>query len=215
MDDPGPEFEVEIRCHFQNREEAFRVLPFLRDCLTSEISWSTHFYGESLFRSGQLLRASEIVGEGRRRYYIGWKGSDIGTFANIREEIDEEITEGIAGSAIIRRLGGGSDFLTHESVIDELERLGHRRFMAFHGNDVSGHCEALDLKLKLMRCAALRWPLLVELEKNARTEAEAQQREAELMEVSRTFGLERRLVKEEPPALLYETLHPDKQSGSS
>lgn len=53
-------FEIEIRCHFGSDEEAYRVLPFLNSCLQNENTWVTTFYGIELFRSGQLLRASDV-----------------------------------------------------------------------------------------------------------------------------------------------------------
>ena len=37
---------------------------------------------------------SKTIVDGKTKYYLGWKGCDTGTFANIREEIDEVITAG-------------------------------------------------------------------------------------------------------------------------
>src|SRR4030042_4541082 len=93
-------FEVEIRCHFDNPEEAFRVLPFLRSSLGRRVSWLTRCYGLALFRSGQLLRMTEVIDRGKVSYYLGWKGPDTGVFANIRQEVDEEITSGAINSAV-------------------------------------------------------------------------------------------------------------------
>jgi hypothetical protein len=49
-------------------------------------------------------------------------------------------------------------------------------------------------------------PCLVELEKTAATPEETLQRQAELIEIVRKFNLEKRLVREEPPTLLYNRL---------
>ncbi|OGO35777.1 MAG: hypothetical protein A2147_07940 [Chloroflexi bacterium RBG_16_57_8] len=197
-------FEVEIRCRFSEPDEAFAVLPFLAPCLGREISWVTRYYGEALFRSGQLLRMTEVNEHGKMGYYLGWKGRDTGVFANIRLEVDEEITVGVTNSPVIRRLGGSVGRLTTANVTQELQRLGHREFMSFRGSDLTGYDEQLDLKVKLMTCPTLKWPLLVELEKTAYSEQEAIRCERELLELSRGLQLQDRLVKEEPPTLLYE-----------
>lgn len=199
-------FEVEIRCHFDSPEEAYKVLPFVRSCLRREISWVTRYYGLTLFKSGQLLRVSEVVYHGEVRHYLGWKGPDIGGFANIRQEVDEEITAGLVNSAIMRRLGAKGEIGTADAVGGELERLGHHQFMSFGGSDLTGYEEPLGLNVKLMTCPVLRWPLLVELEKTANTEEEATQCELELHELSTKFQLQSRLVREEPPSLLYAGL---------
>ena len=122
-------FEVEIRCHFDSPKEAYKVLPFLRSCLQREISWITRYYGLALFKSGQLLRASEVIHQGETRYYLGWKGPDIGGFANIRQQVDEEITVGLVNSTIMRLLGAKEEIETPDVVAGELERLGHHHFM--------------------------------------------------------------------------------------
>jgi adenylate cyclase class IV len=201
-------FEVEIRCHFDSPEEAYKVLPFMRSCLRREVAWVTRYYGLTLFRSGQLLRVSELVHHGEVKHYLGWKGPDIGGFANIRQEVDEEITAGLVNSAIMRRLGAKEEIGAADEVGGELERLGHRQFMSFGGSDQTGYEGQLGLNVKLMTCPVLRWPLLVELEKTANTEEEATQYELELHELSTKFQLQSRLVREEPPSLLYAGLFP-------
>lgn len=199
-------YEIEIRCRFDNPEEAYENLPFLRSCLQREISWVTRFYGLALFKSGQLLRMSEVVHHGEIRNYLGWKGPDIGAFANIRQEVDEEITSGLINSSIMRRLGSYREMRAPVAVTRELELLGHGQFMSFRGKDLTGYDEQHDVKIKLMTCPELRWPLLVELEKTAGTEKESTQRETELQELSNEFQLHNHLIREEPPSLLYAGL---------
>jgi len=199
-------FEVEFRCHFDNPEEAYKKLPFLRTCLQREVSFVTRFLGLALFKSGQLLRMSEAVHQGEVRNYLGWKGPDTGTFANIRQEIDEDITSGFVISEIMRRLGSNKEMRTPVAVAQELELLGYGQFMSFTGKQITGYNEQNDVNVKLMTCPELRWPLLLELEKTARTEREAVQREIELRELSDKLHLRSRLVKEEPPSLLYAKL---------
>lgn len=199
-------FEIEVRCHFDNPDEAYKALPFLRACLQREVSWVTRFYGLILFKSGQLLRVSEVVHRGEVRNYLGWKGPDIGTFANVRREVDEETTGGLINSEIMRLLGAHQEIETPNAVVQELEHLGHYEFMSFQGNDLTGYDELLDIKVKLMTCPILKWPHLLELEKTAHTEQEATRRESELRELTHKFHLQNRLVKEEPPSLLYDGL---------
>jgi hypothetical protein len=200
-------FEVEIRCHFESQEAAYTVLPFLHDCLQSQsVPWVSRIFGLSVFKSGQLLRVAEVVRHGKSQYYLGWKGPDVGQFANIRREIDEECTHGIVDSAILRKFGADGDAGTPDAAARKLEELGHKEFMSFSGSDLAGYDKSLGVSAKLMVCPVLRWPVLVELEKMASTEQEAIQREAELRELSLGFRLQSRLVREEPPTLLYTGL---------
>ena len=198
-------YEVEIRCHFNDEDEAYSILPFLRSSLREEdrVSWVTRFYGLDLFHSGELLREAEVVRDGRVRRYLGWKGLDIGRYANIRLEIEEEFTDGLTDSAILGRLGGREGLIRRGDVIHELERLGHRQFMSFKGTEITGYDEALDIKTKIMSCPVLKWPLIVEMEKTADTEEEAYEREKELEKLASRFKIESRMLRQEPPTLLY------------
>jgi adenylate cyclase class IV len=201
-------FEVEVRCHFESAEEAYERLPFLRAPLKRTCDWETSIYGLKLFQSGQLLRTARVSYPHDTRYYLGWKGPDTGSFANIREEIDEEI--GQAGeSLILRRFGGGGRAGNLEETARELARLGQARFMSFEGTDSSGYYEAYGIKLKLMNCKDLRWPLIVEIEKTAESLEEAAVREEELKQICCQFHLDERLEREEPPTLLYEKRFPE------
>lgn len=209
MKSPDTKYEVEFRCHFADRGEAFEKIPFLARGLQGRCTWETAIYGPEYFKSGLLLRTAAVVDGKGPRYYIGWKGSDTGKFANIRQELDGEI--GSASSqAILRYFGGKTNPGTLAEVSRELERLGYHRFMSFSGEDASGYYQPLDLHLKIMYCETLRWPLIVEIEKTAATLQEASQREEELFALSRELGLEERVVRDEPPTLLYQALFPEK-----
>jgi adenylate cyclase class IV len=198
------QYEVEIRCHFNSAAEAFTALPFLQGCLGHSMVWSSNICAPELFQAGLLLRMSKTTIDGKPKYFLGWKGPDTGSFANIREEIDEVITDGIADSLILHKLGIRKGFLTREQIRKELKSRGLGRFMAFRGGDRFGYYEPLGLHLKLMGCRALKWPVLVEFEKTAHSLKETKSRESELREFCDSFGLNDRLVREEPPTLLYE-----------
>ena len=209
MSDTPSSFEVEIRCHFKDTVEAYSILPFLQSSIREEdsISWSTRFYGLELFHSGLLLREAEIVQKGQIRRYLGWKGPDIGHFANIRLEIEEEFTDGLVDSVILKRLDGREGPIRRGDVIHELDRLGHRQFMSFKGTETRGYDETLDVKLKMMSCPVLKWPLIVEIEKTANTEEEAFTCEKELEKLARRFYIENRILRQEPPTLLYNQFY--------
>ena len=198
------QYEVEIRCHFDSVEEAYNKIPFLRACLKHEMVWASGIYGEEFFKAGRLLRMSKTTIDGRTEYYMGWKGEDTGTFANIREEIDEVITNGITISRILEKLGSQNLTMPRNKISAEFKKLGYKRFMSWRGADIFGDYKPLDVSMKLMTCRTLRWPVLVEIEKSAKTKEEARVRENELRAFCERFGLNDRLVREEPPTLLYE-----------
>jgi len=134
MKSPSLNLEVETRFRFTDYDEAFRILPFLPFCLDRELIWLTHLHGPALFGRGELLRITiGHVPGGEDRFLLGWKGPDRGGFANIREELDEETTGGIADSVILSMLGGGPAAASPAEINRELTRLGHPRFRSFAG----------------------------------------------------------------------------------
>ena len=100
-------------------------------------------------------------------------------------------------------LGGMKTSCTPREITPELERSGYHRFMSFQGNSIDGYCEPLDIQVKLMNCPVLKWPLLVEIEKVAKTEEEAKEYEHYLQQLCPQLQLQQRLVSEEPPSMLY------------
>ena len=208
MANPQLSYEVEIRFHFNNYDDAREKIPFLEESLQTVDWWDTSMYGIDLFHSDQMLRIGDLVYEdNHKRRYLGWKGPDIGDFANIRSEIDEDVTNGIENSVVLAKVGGGQKFLTSNGVIDELDRLGYREFMSFSGKNTIGWYKSLDISIKLMSCDQLKYPTMVEIEKIASTEEEARQCEKQLNEISNELNLLDRLVKEEPTHLLYESFY--------
>jgi hypothetical protein len=209
----NPLYEVETRFGFQDQEEAWKMLPFFQSSFNREIAWQTTHYSGELFRQGQIVRINRVERDGSSdvSFSLGWKGPDIGKFANIRQELDEDITDGIVNSQILARLNGRTELATPDEVIGELLRLGHLGFMSFTGRNLVGIYQPLELQLKLMLTSspALQWPLLLEIEKTAHSPAEAVELEQELVEFSRKHGMLERVVREEPPTLLYQTINLD------
>jgi adenylate cyclase class IV len=170
--------------------------------------WDTGLYGIDLFRADRMLRIGDLVYEDNyKKRYLGWKGPDIGDFANIRSEIDEDVTDGIENSVVLAKIGGNWKYLTSDGIIDELNRLGYEEFMSFSGENTLGRYETLDVGIKLMSCTQLKYPLMVEIEKIASTEEEARQCEKQLYEIANELDLLDWLVKEEPTHLLYESIY--------
>jgi hypothetical protein len=163
-------------------------------------------YGIDLYNSGKLLRTSSAKTNGITRFYWGYKEEDMGKFYNIRKELDEEITNGISDSYILQLINGTEQKVTKENVYSVLESLGHKQFMSFTGKNLTGRYERLQLELKLLSCSILRYPLMLEIEKSAKTLEEAFRKELELKEFLTEYKLESRALKEEPTTLLYETL---------
>lgn len=199
-------YEVEFRCHFDSVDQAYERLPFLHPSLQNHCSWKTFIHGLQLFRSGQLLRTAEINDDKETKYYVGWKGADMGKFANIRSEVDEEITRTASSSTILQNLGSKSGMSTFNGLTQELERLGYPSFMSFKGIDFSGYNERYDVQLKLMTCPKLKWPIIVEIEKSAKSAEEAYHCEKDLYNLCQLLQLQDRIVKEEPPTLLYQAM---------
>ena len=101
MINPNTLFEVEIRCQFSHRATADEILPFLDSCLNYEKVWTDTYYGLRLFKSGQVLRISDVAHGCEEKHFLGWKEPDVGEFANIRQELDEEITTEAMNSTIL------------------------------------------------------------------------------------------------------------------
>lgn len=199
-------YEVETRIYFNSQEEAFEMLPFLRECLTRKVEWKTIMYGLEFYKSGKLLRTSEVTFNGSTRAYWGYKEEDLGKFYNIRKELDEEITHGIKDSYILELINGKEEEVNRGNVEQILESLGHKKFMSFTGMNLTGRHEKLQIDLKLLFCPILRYPLLLEIEKSAETLEEAYIKELELRDFLFQYKLDNRALKEEPTTLLYETL---------
>jgi adenylate cyclase class IV len=208
MANPQLSYEVEIRFYFYSSNDACEKLPLLDESLQTVDWWDTGMYGLELFRADRMLRIGDLEFEGiGKKRYLGWKGPDIGDFANIRSEIDEDITDGIENSVVLAKIGGSDKFLTADGVIGELNRLGYEKFMSFSGKNTVGRYEPLDIGIKLMSCTQLKYPLMVEIEKIASTEEEARLCEKQLYEISSELNLQDRLIKEEPTQLLYESIY--------
>ena len=201
---PQAHYEIEFRCQFQNDQAAYKVLPFLKASFSKEYTWFDNYHGIEVYRRGEVLRASGVSGTAGKRFFLGWKGPDIGQFANIRRELDEETTGSIVNSSIMRQFCGLQKSWTTGEIALALEHAGYPKFMSYEGHSLTGRDEKLGINTKLMHCAFLKWPLLVELEKLADSENEARQCQKDLESICHDYKLTQYLVKEEPGTLLYQ-----------
>ncbi|MEZ4733797.1 MAG: hypothetical protein R3E79_42420 [Caldilineaceae bacterium] len=198
-------YEIEIRFCVARPEDAFALLPFLEESLGAPKVWATDIVGREVYASGRLLRLGRVPPTGNTRYYLGYKGPDTGTFANIRQEWGEEITNGITGSAILAALGLADSHATHGAVVDVLHGAGYLPFMGFAGVDRLGYYAPLDLHTKLCQGEAiLDQQYLIELEMSATTLEAAHTAERRLQEIAEEYGLTDRLFRDEPPTMLYQ-----------
>jgi adenylate cyclase class IV len=203
---PLKTIEVETRFHFKDQDEAFDILPLIAPCFNRDNRWTTVHFGAGLFENDIILRIGESYRETGNQLFLGWKGPDRGSFANIREELDEEITAGIASSQILTLMGGNPGQSSAGAVARELVRLGYEPFMEFTGENRFGFYEPLQLHLKLLYCPVLAYPCMLEIEKTAAGHYEALELERELLAFTRQYRLEDRAVRKEPPTLLHDTL---------
>jgi hypothetical protein len=201
---PQAQFEIEFRCQFASDEEAFQFLPFLKASLTREYTWFDNYHGLEVYKAGQVLRASGVSGPAGKQSFLGWKGPENGAFANLRRELNEETTGGIANSAILQYFCKTPGAYLPEEIAPVLEKAGYAKFMSYAGHSLTGRDAALGINTKLMHCQAIRWPILVELEKIASSEAQAREAEKQLEQISKDYKLERQIVKEEPGTLLFQ-----------
>ncbi len=202
-------YEVEIRFCTATAEEAYTLLPFLQASLGAEKAWSTAILGRALYEAGKLLRIGRVPPTGEARYYLGYKGLDEGTFANIRQEWGEEITGGASASPILAMLGIDEPFATPQAVLERLRQAGYTPFMDFAGVDRLGYDPTLGVQTKLMRCPKILGDqVMVELELAATAPAEALVAEQQLQQIAHDYGIEDRLLRAEPPTLLYQVSFP-------
>ncbi|MEZ4680431.1 MAG: hypothetical protein R2932_40060 [Caldilineaceae bacterium] len=210
MADTPLTYEVEIRFCVADAEQAFALLPFLQASLGAEKAWDTDILGRPIYEAGELLRVGRVPAAGTTHYYLGYKGADEGTFANIRQEWGEEITNGVEQSTILAKVGIAESFATPAAVLEKLNVLGHGPFMTFQGVDRLGYDAHFDVQTKLMRCPKiLGEQVMVELEQGAASYAEALVAEENLRQIAAKFGLTERLIREEPPTLLYRVTFPE------
>ena len=200
-------YEVETRFAFSDEQETIKYLPFLKDSLDYEIYWTTRTYGMELFLNDRILRFSDVYAENRKkRYFIGHKEPDIGSFCNIRSEIDEEITDGLKNSIILNKIGIPNQPVTPVNIAEVFESKGFTSFMSFSGRSKIGKSKEYGLSLKLMYCNILQYPLLLEIEKTAKTMEEALECEKQIIDFVNIYKLKDRVVKQEPPTLLLNTI---------
>ncbi len=201
-------YEIEIRFRVTQVEEAYDLLPFLAANLGQERPWYTEIIGRPIYEEGRLLRVAKVPSDDGTRAFIGYKGpdlgSDMGTIANIRYELGEEMTRGLTNSAIMQEIGIAGDFATADDVFQALTDAGHQPFMAFAGVDRLGVYEPLNLQLKAMTCPKILGDdVLIELEFGAASVSAARTEAIKLEQIVDEYGVRDRLFRDEPPTMLF------------
>jgi hypothetical protein len=202
-------YEVETRVFFKSTDEAYSLLPFLKECLSTEVKWEARMHGIQLFKNGELLRVAYINRKNLKKVFWGYKGKDIGEFCNIRSEKIEDITDGIHDSLVLKRISDEEILIDPSNVKNVLESLGYIQFMSFEGVDLTGKNKELDLSFKLMSCSALKYPVLLEIEKTTITIDDSYSAETKIQDFIYHNNLLDRTIRKEPPTLLYEKLFRD------
>ena len=206
----APSYEIEIRFRMDTEGAAYDLLPFLEESLGQPASWSTDILGRSIYDDGRLLRIGRVPTPQGMRLFLGAKGPDVGRFANIRQEWGEEISDGVARSAILAQLGIDGHFATSQAVEDALTAAGHLPFMSFSGVDRLGFYAPLDLHTKISRCEKIVGDdVLIELELAADSLEAASKAEEKLRAIAQEYGIINCLFRAEPPTLLFQHTFPN------
>ena len=200
-------YEVESRFQFENEEEIFKKLPFIRDSLKTDLKWESIHYGHRLFKEDIVLRMSTVDYASSNMQSISYKEADLGEKINVRREYSELINSEMLQSKIINILGGDSSVHNWSGINEELLKLGHKQFMSFKGESRVGHYGPLNLDIKIMHCSTLKYPLLLELEKAASDIEDAKIKSRELWELIEEYELKDKMIIKEPPTLLYESIY--------
>ena len=200
-------YEIETRFTFQDENEAFKTLPFIKNSFTRKITWQTYHYGIELFKKDIILRITKGQMEQREKIYLGYKNSDCSTSKlNIRKEYEEDITNGVDNSCIMQKIKGNLQHTDLNSIEKELAKLNHKLFMFFFGKSTLGFYEKLNFKLKLMTCDCLEYPFMLEIERETEREQDIKKHEKDILNFVEKYNLGNRLVSKEPPTLLFESL---------
>ncbi|MFW6022648.1 MAG: hypothetical protein ACOCQW_03940 [Halanaerobiaceae bacterium] len=199
-------YEVETRFSFNNQEEIYRKFPFLNSCFDKNIIWETTHYGKELHKKDIVLRLSNSEINNKKIYSLGYKEPDFGEVLNIRKEYTEIVNDGVQNSKILNILNGNITLDNFIQVEEELVRLGYEPFMSFAGTSYIGAYKPLNMDFKMMFCDSLKYPLLLEVEKEACNEKEIRSCKKEIFDFIDKYNLRSKLIGKEPPTLLYEYL---------
>lgn len=199
-------YEVETRVYFNDYNECFNILPWIKDILTKKVEFKTIMYGSELFDAGYILRISKINVEGIGKVILGYKEKDCGQGFNIRKEVEEELFNDKVVSKILEEFYDVTKYVDIHNIDSTLVQLGYESFIVLTGINLVGIYEELDIELKLMKCNELKYPILLEIEKTAKTIEEAMKLEQDLNIFITKYNLHNRVVKLEPPYLLIREL---------
>ncbi|MEN8906995.1 MAG: hypothetical protein ABF289_13635 [Clostridiales bacterium] len=177
----------------------------MKNCFNRQIQWETDHYGIDAFRKDKIIRISRSKEEEKAYSWLGYKEKDFGEMCNIRKEIDEDITNGIIESDILKIIGIDKSF-DHPEAIEYALNKKHKKFMSFSGSSILGYQKEFDFKLKFMYCNHLKYPYLLEIEREEIEYNHIGKHVKDIESFIAKYNLEGLKIKEEPPTLLYNTL---------
>jgi len=202
-------YEVETRFYFKNEAEVYKLLPFVKDSFQKNIIWETWHFGENLHKEDIILRLNKSIVNNNKIYYmLCFKEKDISesNLINIRKEYEEDISDGFISNIYANNLKGECTLLNKDNVMLKLSILGYSEFMSFSGRSLIGFLDDWKLSIKLMFCKFIEFPVILEIEREAKTKNDISQLIYELMEFSNKYNLINRIVNDEPPTLLYKSI---------
>lgn len=84
--------------------------------------------------------------------------------------------------------------------------------MSFEGKSKVGYFKKEDLYFKIMHCDQLETSLLLEIEKEAKDHSQIKLKSQELIEYVQKMNLMNKVIREEPPTMLYHQMRKRKNS---
>lgn len=226
-------YEVETRLKFNNKYEILDVFPQFKNLNFKRLKWNTIILSKPIFLTGRQLRISDVILDDQTYTYLGFKEEDIGSFCNIRAEIDEQISnlqEFGKKSIIINKVLKSVQNPENNKIItidDFLKVYNLDKFLFFEGESEIASIELsniinrekllqnlkvekvykldeLKLNLKIMYCNYLKYPLLFEIEMIAKNKKQAFLFEKIIEEIADLYNLKEQVIRKEPPILLFE-----------
>lgn len=220
-------YEVETRFCFNTKDELLDIFPILKNITFTKVIWNTTILKNELFNQDIQLRFSEVCINEKKHYYLGYKDKDIGNFCNIRKELDEEIKDFsnfYSKSIILKKILKIQNLQDKLKIKDYYEFLNYLNFLnldkflffegeselasialsKFFSEKENKKIEKQRLNLKILYSKQIKYPILFEIELMADNEKQAFFYETLLRKVVDEYNLGSKIIRKEPPTIVYE-----------